>query len=881
MTPETWQKMKPILERALAMPVEARRGFLEEECADEVMRREAESLLEFENANAGSLEGSAISIVTKEGTATSMIGRKIGRYEIVSELGAGGMGAVYLAKRADGEFTQEVALKLIRSGIGSESILRRFYSERQILASLDHPNIAHLIDGGTTDDNLPYFVMEYVKGEPIVEFAGNSELGLEDRLDLFRKVCDGISYAHQNLVIHRDLKPSNILVNKDGIPKLLDFGIAKLLKDSSDGATATHQMAFTPEYASPEQIRGENLSTATDVYSLGVVLYELLTGVRPFRFEGKNFGQIVLTASETAPAKPSQAESREPSLRKNASSAGGLTTFDSRVIRGDLDNIVLKALNKEPARRYSSVEQLSEDIRRHLKGLPVFARQDSWRYRAEKFARRNPLVVGSVALAFVILIAGIAATTYQAQRADAERERAERRFNDVRVLANSFIFEINAKIAESPIEARELVVERGLEYLDKLSAEAEGDATLQSELAAAYQKIGNLQAEIFAPGLGKTSAALSSHRKALEIRERLLVLEPNNKERVLDSIQSRIDVANILSMNGKIAEARDEYRQAVSQGETAAAASPGDAQLRRILARSYSMLGQSILRSGSLTATLENYKRALSIYRQLESETPDSQTQSLSIVSAYIGYVKLEMGETGEAIKYYKSSLALLKKFLSGKSENLASMAAISSAEVGVGVATSYVDPDKALNHIQKALELQKIVVDADKKNFSEVNGLADCFLELGRVLLIKAEAGGGNSRLVLNEAVVALQTAIKHYDTVRQSDLENISVLRQVSFARINLGRVYTKQRNKALAIATYEQALAESEQVNKRDEMNSEFRHDKAVCLLRLSELGKNAASNLNAALPILEKLVAESPEHVERRYELERAKDLHAKL
>ena len=273
MNPEHWQKVKGILEDVLEIPAPERSAFLENSCnGDKDLLLDVESLLAHEADGEDPLEESAFTITAEE-IPDNSIGRDIGRYKIVGKLGSGGMGTVYHASRSDGEFRQDVALKLIKSGMGSDSILRRFKAERQILASLDHPNIARLIDGGTTDEGSPYFVMEYVKGATILEFARSNDLNLADRLDLFREVCSAVSFAHQNLVIHSDLKPTNILVNTEGIPKLLDFGIAKLVTIENSGETATQHFVFTPEYASPEQIRGERLSTATDIYSLGVILY--------------------------------------------------------------------------------------------------------------------------------------------------------------------------------------------------------------------------------------------------------------------------------------------------------------------------------------------------------------------------------------------------------------------------------------------------------------------------------------------------------------------------------------------------------------------------------------------------------------------------------
>jgi eukaryotic-like serine/threonine-protein kinase len=512
MSPERWRQIKSILEEALERPADERSVFLAETCAsDDELRREVESLLEFDVPDSDFIEDSVFRLTESllEGAGQAFIGKRFGKYEIISELGAGGMGAVFLAERADGEFRQKVAVKIIKRGMDSGAIVSRFLNERQILATLDHPNIARLIDGGTTENGLPYFVMEYVEGETILEFAQRRGLSIEQRLDLFREVCAAVSFAHRNLVIHRDLKPSNILVTQDGEPKLLDFGIAKLVKTDISDKTATQAFAFTPEYASPEQMMGGRLTTATDIYSLGVILYELLTETRPFSFEDKNFGQIVQTVTQTEPPPPSSAAKANSGKKINAENEIDSTQSinpNSKSLRGDLDNIVLKALKKEPERRYQTVEQFSEDVRRYLKGLPVLARRDTIIYRAEKFARRNPLVVAAAALSFLILVGGSVGVAWQAGIANVERERAERRFGDVRRLANSFIFEIDEEIEKSPVRARELLARRAIEYLDNLAREAEGDMELQSELAAAYEKIGDVQSVRSAFKSSKSSA---------------------------------------------------------------------------------------------------------------------------------------------------------------------------------------------------------------------------------------------------------------------------------------------------------------------------------------------------------------------------------------
>ena len=558
MSPENWQKVKLILEAALERAPEARPAFLSEACgSDADLRSEVESLLAFEEREADFIEESAFAVTNRsllKNTRNEFLNRQIGKYKITAELGAGGMGAVYLAERDDGEFRQKAAVKIIKRGINSEAILGRFLNERQILAALEHPNVARLIDGGTLEEGTPYFVMEYVDGLPITEYADQNDLNLTERLDLFRKVCSGVAYAHRNLVVHRDLKPSNILVTKDGEPKLLDFGIAKLLKDNNAGETATQAFVLTPEYASPEQVRGESLSTATDIYSLGVVLYELLTGVRPYRVETQNISQIIRAVCEIAPPKPSTVITKEAKAKIHDSASPAAiqkTKLRLKSLRGDLDNIVLKALRKEPEHRYSTIEQFSEDIRRHLRGLPIAARPATIGYQTTKFVRRNPLAFAVALIAVLFLLGGIVTTSLQAVIARRERAKAERRFNDVRHLANSFMFEINDEIQRSPVKARELLVKSALEYLDGLSTESQTDAGLQSELATAYQKIGDVQSELYAANIGDSAGAVESYAKSLAMREKLFAADEKNIKTGLELATSLTKMGEIYRQNGE------------------------------------------------------------------------------------------------------------------------------------------------------------------------------------------------------------------------------------------------------------------------------------------------------------------------------------------
>ncbi|MBK9438922.1 MAG: serine/threonine protein kinase [Chloracidobacterium sp.] len=409
-----WQNVKDIFIDALELDESQRSEFLSERCNGETdMRSEVESLLRSHFESEDFIENPAIEVSEIFGNKDVRIDQQFGHYTIEREIGHGGMGAVFLARRNDGEFDQKVALKIVRQSIAEHHIIERFKNERQILASLSHPNIARLLDGGVADSGEPFIAMEYIEGVPIDEFATSHDFSINQKLRLFIKVCSAVAYAHRNLIIHRDIKPGNILVGTDGEPKLLDFGLAKLTDErllADPSQTQTAFRALTPAYASPEQLKGDVITTSSDVYSLGILLFELLTGERPFRFEGKMLDEIIRTVAGTAPALPS----------KIAMSA----SHDPQLLKGDLDNIILCALRNEPERRYHSVEALAEDIERHLNGLPVSARPNTFSYRTGTFIKRNKIAVATASLVLISIFVGLGATLWQSRVAAKERDQA-------------------------------------------------------------------------------------------------------------------------------------------------------------------------------------------------------------------------------------------------------------------------------------------------------------------------------------------------------------------------------------------------------------------------------------------------------------------------
>jgi serine/threonine protein kinase len=431
MTAERFSRIRRIYETAIEMNAVEREEFINGECAQDVdLREEVERLITVRENLPQWLADPALGPVGPvleeiAHAARSMEGRDLRGYKVIRQIGAGGMGSVYLAERADGAYVKRVAIKFVSAEKNNSSqILERFRLERQILASLDHPNIARLIDAGNTEEGTPYFVMEFVDGQPIHQWCDERKLSVAQRLELFRTVCSTVQYAHQRLVVHRDLKPGNILVTPEGTVKLLDFGIAKLLdtaQTEESAATLTMQPLMTPEYASPEQAKGEALTTLTDVYSLGVVLYELLTGHRPYKVRSAAAHEVARVISEEEPTLPSEVVAttdsgggREPVTPEAVSRVreGDLNKL-RKSLRGDLDSIVLTTLRKEPARRYSSVEALEEDLRRHLEHRPVAAKPDDPWYRASRFIRRNAAGSMAVGLVAILFLCGMTAFIWQ------------------------------------------------------------------------------------------------------------------------------------------------------------------------------------------------------------------------------------------------------------------------------------------------------------------------------------------------------------------------------------------------------------------------------------------------------------------------------------
>lgn len=558
-----WLNIREVLGDVLELPPEQRPAYLNVRCGgDQLLRERLEELIAaHDDPSAAILDKPIIPLnfpaVTRAEAVDSLLGKRIGLYRLEALIFNGGMGSVYCAVRADDEYKKRVAMKVIRGTFTSRHATEMFRRERQVLASLEHPNIERLLDGGTDQAGSPYLVMEYVEGQRVTEYCTSRRLSIEERLGLFQKICSAVHYAHQNLIIHRDIKPANILVTREGEPKLLDFGIAKVIMQGNPEETLTAWSALTPVYASPEQISGAPISTGTDVYSLGLLLYELLTGKQPLsEFHTSPFG-LQKAILEHDPILPSEAVAGDYEIASQAK-------LEPR-LRGDLDSIVCKAIRKRATERYSSVEQFSQDIARHLSNLPVWARPESVRYRAVQYARRHRYGLLAAALVVFSLLIGLGVALYEAHLARVEAARAELRFNDVRKLANSLLFEIHDAIQDLPgsTPARKLIAQRSLEYLDSLSREGNNDPRFLRELATAYERVGELQGQYLEDNLGETSNSLASYGKALRIRRRLG--EAKNSD-----WQDRLSLAASYRRMGSQLEAMNERRKARSDLEVAA-----------------------------------------------------------------------------------------------------------------------------------------------------------------------------------------------------------------------------------------------------------------------------------------------------------------------
>jgi eukaryotic-like serine/threonine-protein kinase len=593
LTDESWRRLEALFLAAMELPPDERDDFAARETAgDPALARELAGMLGHD-ADGGPRIAAAIEAVASDlATPGGWASRRCGPYRVIREIGRGGMGLVFEAVRDDDEYRKTVALKIAPPWTNAAAVRERFRLERQILAELEHPNIARFLDGGT-EGGVPYFVMEYVDGFPITTFCERNALDLRARIALFQQVCAAVHFAHESLIVHRDLKPSNILVTDDGTPKLLDFGIAKLLDPlAAEASTATIDARWTPDYTSPEQVRGRPVTTRTDVYSLGLVLYEMLSGER---------AQIADTSSPVALEQSICVT--EPPPPSERAAAGSGRAWASR-LRGDLDTIVLTAIRKEPERRYGTPAALSDDLGQYLGALPVLARPSTTAYRVGKFLRRHRAGTVAAALVVISLVTGLGAALFEANR-------AERRFQQVRALANSFVFDVHDRIESLPgaTDARKSIVQTALVYLENLRQDAGNDPALARELAAAYLKVGTAQGAPLRPNLGDPAGAALSFARAQELLDPLAARGDLDARRALVSVLNYI--ATLRDAQGKTAETNAALSRASQLGETLLTASPADTELLSQLSDVYAMIARTALRAVALQPAEQAARRSL------------------------------------------------------------------------------------------------------------------------------------------------------------------------------------------------------------------------------------------------------------------------------
>ena len=782
---ERWKAAKEIFIGACALAGAERAAYLETACAGEAgLREEVESLLDADAAAGEFLETPALATsaaVVAETLPDPMCGRRYGPYRIVAAIGHGGMGDVYDAVRDDGQYEQRVALKLLRLGFDAEFARRRFRAERQILAGLDHPNIARLLDGGAAEDGRPYLVMERIDGVPLLDFCKQKNLGVPERLSLFLCVADAVAYAHQHLIVHRDLKPANILVTQAGEPKLLDFGIARVLEAGTATESNTTSLLLTPAYASPEQARGETIGTASDVYSLGMILFELLAGERAYSVEGVAPAEAVRRITETVPPAPSAVARRRGDEKL------------AKALSGDLDNIVLMALRKEPERRYASVERLAADLRRYLNNRPVSARADTAWYRASKFLRRRRGPVAAAAAIALLLVGGSGATLWQARRAENERARAERRFDDVKRLAAVMMFEIHDAIRDLPgaTHARQLLVSASLDYLNRLSTEAGDDASLRAELAAAYERVGDVQGNPVLPSLGDTAGAERSYRAALALRATLAGQE-------LEKGRDHFRLALCANARGRLEKALEELRQAIALD-----GKPAGAEAALALAADERMYAFLLGETGRTAEGLDAAARSTSLYEKLGASGGPRAATAQRMLPAALGtlaFLKMESGDLAGAVATQTQTETLMRR----------------EEARNPGNATIAENHAEALYYLASWREMAgelRAALSNYEEAWAELNRLAklDAKDTLSRRFAAFCLAGAGEIRVRLGETRIGLEdleAAHAEFERLALEQPGNYYVLSGLADTEERMGRVWLRLGRRSEAQDWFQQS-------------------------------------------------------------------------
>ena len=809
MQAERWKRLKDLFAAAVERPASQREDYVREACGDDpALRHELLELLQAEMVEDGFIEQPAADDLGWAGIAgeRTWIGRQIGPYRIVDVAGRGGLSRVYRAVQEGADFERQVAIKLLRPGYGGGALQRRFRAEGRMLAALSHPNIAHFLDAGATDDGAPFLVLEYVEGQPLDAYCESNSLSLAKRIDLFRVLCGAVHYVHQHLMVHGDLKGSNVLVTGEGTVKLLDFGIARLLAPNTASGSATHPatlMLLTPDYASPEQLRGEPLTTASDIYSLGALLYRLLTGRTPYGGDQPTPAVMMerLTTGSWTP--PDVAAER----------TGGAHAEFARTLRGDLAIILRKALRVDVAERYASAQELADDLHRWQRGFPIEARPDSMGYRISKWARRHRAAALSATVAVIALVGGIASTSWQAHQARLERERAERNFNAVRELSSVFLEDVYKSIAKIPgsTEARKLLVDNALKYLQALERGGGGSLELRRDLATAYQRLGDVQGALDRPSLNDQQASNRNYQKAVEIRASIADEQPVLRN-LTDLLNAQMTlVESVLSVND-VARARyfaDEMARTADRVRVDPAADRGS---MRNVGGAYVTQGWMQWSEGKPDVAIVTLAKARDVYQKLALEQPDDVTaqRDLAFVIGRIGKTHAKgTGRLDESMRAYEQVVTVLEPVLR-KDPNNADVACLAIfARLSMGELYNVEgQPQRALQNVQPAL-----------REIRHLHAI-DPIDQFGPFVLAGSLNTAGESHLQLGDYEQAqnlYQEAVAMADVEQVADVPDLQLI--VASAKAGLARAHAGKAS-SLQGPARGAALREAERIGRQAE-------------------------------------------------------------
>jgi serine/threonine protein kinase len=777
MTPTRWSEVKSVLSGVLDADPTERPAMLDRLCGtDAELRTTVESLLAMES-KADRLDTAVLPGTALWAEIPEQAPAQIGPYNILNEIGRGGMGVVYLADRADGEYDKRVAIKLITSARRDSHSDQRFRRERQILAQLEHPGIARLLDGGATPFGQPYLVMEYVEGPPLLAWCDDHQFSIAQRLLLFLSVCDAVAYAHQKLIVHRDLKPGNILVTPAGNPKLLDFGLARVLdSDSEAEITIAGPAPMTVAYASPEQIRGERQTVASDVYSLGVILYELLTAHRPYQISNASFAEIVRITCEQEPTPPSQLNRR---------------------VAGDLETILLKALSKDPRLRYPTVDEFAADLRRHIDGQPIHARPATFSYRAGKFLRRHRIAAPAAALAAVLILSFAGLSWFEARR-------AQRRFNDVEKLAHSVMFEFHDAIANLPgaTAARELLVRRALEYLENLSHEAAGDPRLAREIALGYIRIGEVQGQGGASNLGKVPESLESYRKAEEILGRLLARSPSDDSLRLDYLHASEALAGAYSAVGNADRAHTQSEKNLALAAAAVRTHPNDPDFLHALMTAQSIAADLLTNAKKYDEAIPIRESILALQQRIAAAKPGDNAARANLAFAHkkLGALYGVVKRYEEGRREYEQARVIDEHYLETIGGPRAQLdLSYDYSDLG-WVTVRLGDQPAALAFYRKAQALRESAAAADPKDFRAAVALASITERVANQLRRTHD---------LPAAVREMQHAIVLWKGIADRPGATPNNISDLADTHDEFADIYIEMKNFPRAVAEYEEAI------------------------------------------------------------------------